>query len=114
MGDFPIFGFCFRDLPIRVKDMVMMELMAQASADDVLIFYNDDITFARLISEMKRSCHEGQMTDELEYHCELVKLLSCCTEGKNYSTEIKCHGLLPLDDISKVMTHKDCLPQEND
>ena len=92
----------------------MMELMAQASADDVLIFYNDDITFARLISEMKRSCHEGQMTDELEYHCELVKLLSCCTEGKNYSTEIKCHGLLPLDDISKVMTHKDCLPQEYD
>ena len=34
----------------------MMELMAQASAEDVLLFYNDDITFRHLISEMKESC----------------------------------------------------------
>ena len=34
--------------------MVMMELMAQTTADDVLIFYNDDITFARLVNEMEK------------------------------------------------------------
>ena len=51
------------------------------------------------------------MCGDLEYHCALVDLLSCCTEGKNYNTEIKCHGLLPLDDITQVMTSPLCLPQ---
>jgi hypothetical protein len=26
-------------------------------------------------------------------------------------TEIKCHSLLPLDDIVRVVTHPDCLPE---
>ena len=95
----------------QIQDMVMSELLAQTTADDVLIFYNDDIQFSRLTAEMEQSRKIGRLSDELQYHCELVQLLSCCTEGKNYSTEIKCHGLLPLDDISRVMTHVACLPQ---
>jgi hypothetical protein len=51
------------------------------------------------------------MCGELEYHCALVDLLTCCTEGKNYNTEIKCHGLLPLDDITQVMNSDLCLPK---
>ena len=26
-------------------------------------------------------------------------------------TEIKCHSLLPLDDIVKIVTHQDCIPE---
>ena len=32
-----------------------------------------------------------------------VRLLACCTMGKNVYTEIKCHSLLPLDDIVKMV-----------
>lgn len=47
----------------------------------------------------------------LKYHVELVKLLACCTMGKNVYTEIKCHSLLPLDDIVAMVTHTDCIPE---
>jgi len=45
------------------------------------------------------------------YHISLVQLLALCTEGKNVYTEIKCHSLLPLDDIVRVVTHSDCVPE---
>lgn len=45
------------------------------------------------------------------YHVELVKLLACCTMGKNVNTEIKCHSLLPLDDIVAMVSHPDCIPE---
>lgn len=47
----------------------------------------------------------------LRYHVELVKLLACCTMGKNVYTEIKCHSLLPLDDIVAMISHQDCIPE---
>ena len=31
-----------------------------------------------------------------------IKFTAYCTEGKNVYTEIKCHSLLPLDDIVQV------------
>ncbi len=31
--------------------------------------------------------------------------------GQNVYTEIKCNSLLPLDDIVRVVTHKDCIPE---
>lgn len=45
------------------------------------------------------------------YHIELVKLLANCTMGKNVYTEIKCHSLLPLDDIVAMVSHPDCIPE---
>ena len=51
---------------------------------------------------------------QLRYHVELVKLLACCTMGKNVITEIKCHSLLPLDDIVKMVCHPDTLPEVKD
>ena len=95
----------------QIQDMTMVELMASQTADDVLIFYNDGASFTRLMKEINNSIEEQKMCGDLEYHCALVDLLSCCTEGKNYNTEIKCHGLLPLDDITQVMTSPMCLPQ---
>ena len=49
--------------------------------------------------------------DELHYHINLVDLLSMCTEGKNVTTEMNCHSLLPLDEIVRVVAHQDCIPE---
>ena len=40
-----------------------------------------------------------------------MRLLACCTMGKNVYTEIKCHSLLPLDDIVKMVVHRDTIPE---
>lgn len=50
-------------------------------------------------------------TSSLLYHLNLLRLLTICTEGKNVNTEMRCHSLLPLDEIVKIITHKDCIPQ---
>ena len=34
--------------------------------------------------------------------------------GKNVYTEIKCHSLLPLDDIVKMVVHRDTIPEVKD
>ncbi|CAJ0938463.1 unnamed protein product [Ranitomeya imitator] len=79
--------------------------------EDVLIFYNDRASFPILLQMM---CSERDRADEsgpLAYHITLVELLAACTEGKNVYTEIKCNSLLPLDDIVRVVTHDDCIPE---
>ena len=45
------------------------------------------------------------------YHLNLVELLTLCTEGKNVAMEIRCHSLLPLDELVKVVRHKDYIPE---
>ncbi|XP_064473340.1 inositol 1,4,5-trisphosphate receptor type 1-like isoform X1 [Ornithodoros turicata] len=93
----------------KSQDMVMQELVN--AGEEVLVFYNDKGSSQQLV-EMMRS--ERQRLDEggpLRYHVDLVRLLACCTEGKNVYTEIKCHSLLSLDDICRVVTHPDCLPE---
>lgn len=75
------------------------------------MFYNDRASFPTLLQLMSS---EAERTDEdgaLAYHNNLVELLAACTEGKNVYTEIKCNSLLPLDDIVKVVTHDDCIPE---
>lgn len=58
-----------------------------------------------------RQYKAGTLVDDspLMYHIELVKLLGCCTMGKNVYTEIKCNSLLALDDIVAMICHPDCV-----
>lgn len=79
--------------------------------EDVLLFYNDKQSFQNLISMMKDSELHRDTSSPLNYHITLVQLLANCTEGKNVYTEIKCHSLLPLDDIVRVVTHANCIPE---
>ena len=79
--------------------------------DEVLLFYNDRASFNQFIELMKEERHRTDPASPLTYHINLVQLLACCTEGKNVYTEIKCHSLLPLDDIVRVVTHPDCIPE---
>lgn len=81
------------------------------AGEDVLVFYNDKSSFAHFIDLMRRHRTGHQLdvtTPPLRYHVELVKLLACCTMGKNVYTEIKCNSLLALDDIVAMISHPDC------
>ncbi|XP_075218736.1 inositol 1,4,5,-trisphosphate receptor isoform X2 [Lycorma delicatula] len=93
----------------KCQDMVMQELVN--AGEDVLVFYNDKSSFQHFVSMMRSERHRMDESSALRYHIELVKLLACCTMGKNVYTEIKCHSLLPLDDIVAMVSHPDCIPE---
>lgn len=93
----------------KCQDGVMQELIN--AGEDVLVFYNDKASFNHFIEMMRSERHCMDESSPLRYHVELVKLLACCTMGKNVYTEIKCHSLLPLDDIVAMVTHPDCIPE---
>ncbi|XP_061508133.1 inositol 1,4,5-trisphosphate receptor isoform X4 [Anopheles gambiae] len=94
----------------KCQDMVMQELVN--AGEEVLVFYNDKGSFNYFV-ELMRSYSAGALADPspLMYHIELVKLLACCTMGKNVYTEIKCNSLLALDDIVAMISHPDCIPE---
>ncbi|CAH2060564.1 unnamed protein product, partial [Iphiclides podalirius] len=93
----------------RSQDLVMQEMVN--AGEDVLVFYNDKVSFNYFIQMMRQYKQTNEMPEALRYHIQLVKLLTCCTLGKNVYTEIKCHSLLPLDDIVAMITHPDCIPE---
>ena len=82
-----------------------------SAGEDVLLFYNDKTSFNSFIGMMRNERERIDDASPSQYHIHLVQLLACCTEGKNVYTEIKCHSLLPLDDIVRVVTHEDCVPE---
>uniref|UniRef100_A0A8C9S8L0 Inositol 1,4,5-trisphosphate receptor n=1 Tax=Scleropages formosus TaxID=113540 RepID=A0A8C9S8L0_SCLFO len=93
----------------KCQDIVMAELVN--SGEDVLVFYNDRASFQTLVQMMRSERDRMDENSPLMYHIHLVELLAICTEGKNVYTEIKCNSLLPLDDIVRVVTHEDCIPE---
>ncbi len=80
------------------------------AGDDVLLFYNEN-QFTKLLDLMKTERGTDVPTSNLLYHLNLLKLLTICTEGKNVNTEMRCHSLLPLDEIVKITTHPECIPE---
>ncbi|XP_076123823.1 inositol 1,4,5-trisphosphate-gated calcium channel ITPR1 isoform X2 [Alosa pseudoharengus] len=93
----------------KCQDIVMAELVN--AGEDVLVFYNDRASFQTLVQMMRSERDRMDENSQLMYHIHLVELLAVCTEGKNVYTEIKCNSLLPLDDIVRVVTHEDCIPE---
>nr|XP_015202835.1 PREDICTED: inositol 1,4,5-trisphosphate receptor type 1 isoform X14 [Lepisosteus oculatus] len=93
----------------KCQDIVMAELVN--AGEDVLVFYNDRASFQTLVLMMRSERDRMDENSPLMYHIHLVELLAVCTEGKNVYTEIKCNSLLPLDDIVRVVTHEDCIPE---
>ncbi|KAK3699926.1 hypothetical protein QZH41_016593, partial [Actinostola sp. cb2023] len=93
----------------KTQDIVMAELVNVG--EEVLVFYSETQAFNSLIEMMQSERERVDESGSLLYHINLVQLLACCTEGKNVYTEIKCHSLLPLDDIVRVVTHPDCIPE---
>ena len=76
----------------------------------MLLLYNEQ-SLPQLVQLMKSSRMKSDKAGELAYHIGLIELLTLCTEGKNVFTEIKCHSLVPLDDILLIVTNQDCIPE---
>nr|XP_032828348.1 inositol 1,4,5-trisphosphate receptor type 1-like isoform X2 [Petromyzon marinus] len=93
----------------KCQDMVMAELLN--GGEEVLVFYTDRASFQALVAMMRSERERSDGDGALAYHVTLVELLAACTEGKNVYTEIKCNSLLPLEDIARVVTHDDCIPE---
>ncbi|XP_021179022.2 inositol 1,4,5-trisphosphate receptor type 2 isoform X2 [Fundulus heteroclitus] len=100
---------CDRMYMKKCQDKVMTELVN--AGEDVLVFYNDRSSFLVLLQMMASEEERADENGSLAYHNTLVDLLAACTEGKNVYTELKCNSLLPLDDIVKVVTDVNCIPE---
>ena len=72
--------------------------------------YNDQ-AYPRLVELMKAERGTASPSSNLLYHLNLLRLLTLCTEGKNVNTEMKCHSLLPLDEIVRIVTDSECIPE---
>lgn len=86
-------------------------LQLVGAGEEALVLYNDKGSSGQLVELMRSERQRLDPGGPLRYHVDLVRLLACCTEGKNVFTEIKCHSLLSLDDICRVVAHPDCLPE---
>ncbi|XP_077411063.1 inositol 1,4,5-trisphosphate-gated calcium channel ITPR3 isoform X7 [Vanacampus margaritifer] len=93
----------------KCQDMVMTELTN--AGEDVVVFYNDKVSFNVMLELMAESREGIGENSPLRYHISLVELLAACAEGKNVYTEIKCTSLLPLEDVVRVVTHEDCITE---
>ncbi|KAJ8257213.1 hypothetical protein GJAV_G00183130 [Gymnothorax javanicus] len=93
----------------KCQDMIMTELTN--AGEDVVVFYNDKSSFAKMLELMAESREGVKESSPLRYHISLVELLAACAEGKNVYTEIKCTSLLPLEDVVRVVTHEDCITE---
>eukprot|EP00095_Tigriopus_kingsejongensis_P011560 maker-scaffold768_size100864-snap-gene-0.9 protein:Tk11560 transcript:maker-scaffold768_size100864-snap-gene-0.9-mRNA-1 annotation:"inositol -trisphosphate receptor" len=96
----------------RCQGLVMQELVT--AGEDVLVFYNDRASFKHFVEMMRSERNRMDDSSPLRYHIELVRLLACCTMGKHVFTELKCHSLLPLDDIVTMVCHQDTIPEVKD
>lgn len=110
----------------KCQDMIISELMNS----DIMHFSSDKTHIDELCLLMQK--HQPQTLNELDtsfnststyvnnihrqllFHINLIKVLVTCTMGKNTFTEIKCHTILSLEDIEKVVTNKYCLVQLKD
>lgn len=80
------------------------------TSDEVLMFYEKD-NVADLVERMQSESERINPNSLLNYHIQLVRLLGMCTEGKNASTEIKCHSLIDLDNVVSIITNPACIAE---
>lgn len=92
------------------QDMIIDELMNS----EILHFNSDKMSIDDLCSIMQRKSKDVENDPSLLFHINLVKVLINCTHGKNTFTEIKCHTILSLEDIERVITNKCCLIKVKD
>jgi inositol 1,4,5-triphosphate receptor type 1 len=102
----------------KCQDIIIAEIINS----DIIHFSTDKTHIDELCLIMQRQHpqsqeelnQEAQINQQLLFHINLIKVLINCTVGKNTFTEIKCHTILSLEDIEKVVTHKNCLIQVKD
>jgi hypothetical protein len=83
------------------QDLIIDELM-----NSEMIHASFDKTHIEEVCSIMQNSSEQNMNNLplLLFNMHLVKLLVACTYGKNTFTEIKCHSILSLEDIEKVIS----------
>ena len=72
---------------------------------DVLVFYNDTRSIQHLVNLIEENNgSEGPITNALDYHLQLIRLLLVCTAGKNAVTQIKCQSLISIESIITILS----------
>ncbi|XP_055338282.1 inositol 1,4,5-trisphosphate receptor type 1-like [Paramacrobiotus metropolitanus] len=98
----------------RIQDMIVTEIL-NCSDNEVMGYLTDRNGMENLIAAMVAvddADNSGKNLPEdspILFHVELIRLLSMCTSGQNSVTEIKCHGLITLEDIIRLVQHEKCL-----
>ncbi|KAI3385554.1 hypothetical protein SNEBB_008534 [Seison nebaliae] len=96
------------------QDRVVLELLSSGGgmfhifnsrnrSESVIRLINETTTCAKTEME-KREIVKAK--DILDFHLQLVLLLAYCAEGRNAQTEIRCHGLMPLDDVITILCYE--------
>ena len=96
----------------KCQDLIIAELMNS----DIMHFASDKTHIDEICMLMQREHpqseaemrQESSNSGQLQFHVSLIKVLISCTTGKNTFTEIKCHTVISLEDIEKVVTNKYC------
>lgn len=95
----------------KCQDMIIAELMNS----DIMNFSSDKTHIDEICLIMQKNQpqtlqefeqNSNTINGQLLFHINLIKVLISCTMGKNTFTEIKCHTILSLEDIEKVVTNK--------
>lgn len=97
----------------KCQDMIIAEIINS----DIMHFSSDKTHIDELCILMQKQHpksredlnQEASINQHLLFHVNLIKVLISCTVGKNTFTEIKCHTVLSLEDIEKVVTNKYCM-----
>ncbi|RNA42187.1 inositol 1-4-5-trisphosphate receptor isoform X1 [Brachionus plicatilis] len=90
------------------QDMIITELMNS----EIMHFANE--TIDDLCNLMKNQSNRADLNTLILFNLNLVKVLVSCTYGKNTFSEIKCHSILSIEDVFKVITSDYCLVQVKD
>ena len=99
----------------KCQDMIIAEIINS----DIMHFSSDKTHIDELCLLMQKQHPQSQeelsqealIHRQILFHVNLIKVLISCTVGKNTFTEIKCHTVLSLEDIEKVVTNKHCIIQ---
>ena len=96
------------------QDLIIDELVNS----EVLSYWTEKLNADELCSLMQNEFDKFKKISIknplILFHINMIKLLINCTVGKNTFTEIKCHTIVSIDDIEKVVTNKKCLIEIKD
>ena len=94
-----------------LQKKVMLCLCDSQITDEILAFFNDKKSYENFKRLNQIANPENNQIDEnLRLHVALTELLVACTLGFNVMTEIRCQSLLPIDQITKILTDPEIIP----
>jgi hypothetical protein len=76
--------------------------------DLIRLYFGSSTSIGRLSTSFREF---NTLGSSKQYNNERGNLRALGTGGKNVDTEVKCHALVPLDDIVNMFANNDCIPE---